>query len=217
MSQVTIFDTFWCHLCSRKSLNSFKPIKGSNSICLGKSWVIKYSLDKIIQRLVHIHDKLANMDNLSCIFPEAVYSQYFPCFSMKQDFEDPWCSSKKLPFCNLIHLSNPNFIVHIFLGQLLFSLADHTHLRDSVDSIRESRNTMLQWHTPHMARCHPSLLHCCGCKCWKSNHIPSSIYMRHCRLVGFVYFDQPTIIKLKISCYLKIQFINCCFSANSIK
>src|SRR6202051_242161 len=110
-------------------------VKCGSLIALGKGGVIEHRIDEVVQCTAEGHDGLPDVQQLAGALAYDMHSQEMPCLAMKNNLQAAGGIAPDLAAGNLTIISDAHFVGHIFVGELLLSLADKRDLRNRINAV----------------------------------------------------------------------------------
>ena len=97
-----------------------QPVESSNAVSLSHRRVIERRIDEVIQRVVFPrlrHDRLADVDDLGRVLPEAVDAEQLQCLPVKQQFEHSHRLASNLSAGEALETAVSDLVRNPVLGQ----------------------------------------------------------------------------------------------------
>src|ERR1700733_11837348 len=101
-----------------------QAVEGGSLITFGERWVVKDCIHKVVHRATQYHYCLSYVKKLAGSLADDMNTEQELRFAMKDQLQPPRCIAADLAARNLAIVCHSYFVRHIFVGELLLSLAD---------------------------------------------------------------------------------------------
>src|SRR5271166_3901639 len=110
-------------------------VKRGCLVALGQSGIVEHGIDEIVYGALQHHHRLSDVHQLRRALADNVHAQDLPRLAVKNQLQPPrrvaaYLSARNLPVVRYAH-----FVRYVFLGKLLFRLADEGDLRNGIDPV----------------------------------------------------------------------------------
>src|ERR1043166_4274984 len=105
-------------------------------VALRQRRVVENRLDEIVDRSLKDQHRLADVQQFARAVSNNVYAEQLPGFPMENDFQPPGGVAADLSARDLAIIRQPDFVRHVFFGQLLFRFSDEGDLGNREDAVR---------------------------------------------------------------------------------
>ncbi len=110
-------------------------VERGSLIALCEGGVIEHRIDEVVHSTAERHHCLSNVQQFGGALSDDVHSQQMPGLAVKDNLQTSCGIAPDLAARDLAIIGDPNFVGHIFIGELLLGLADKRDLRDRINSI----------------------------------------------------------------------------------